>query len=393
MDDEERDETMDVDEAANLAQQAAEFEARAGIDDILRMVRRLPPDTKASHLMTVLERLRGDGYQQALVFTQFTDTLDFLREHVAAAGRSVMCFSGRGGEIRERSGHWRTVSRDEVKRIFRQGGADVLLCTDAAAEGLNFQFCGALVNYDMPWNPMRVEQRIGRIDRLGQKFPEIRILNLHYEDTVETDVYKALHERIGLFRQFVGKLQPILARLPRQLADISLMAPREHRDRQRHDLVGQLDTDVAAREQAFDLDAVVDADLEEPVRPAPYYDLDALDAVIRRPDLPPGVSAEPIGHREQQRPGWPSPARDHGRGYFEQHASSVELWSPGSPVFPEEEGEGAGPPCRFGFDRSSAEGASGAVSILPTLPLPPSVGGTWSPPLGVGVRSAGESLG
>ena len=64
-------------------------------------------------------------------------------------------------------------------------------CTDAAAEGLNFQFCGGLVNYDMPWNPMRVEQRIGRIDRLGQVHKTIRVVNLHYEDTVETDVYVA----------------------------------------------------------------------------------------------------------------------------------------------------------------------------------------------------------
>ncbi len=64
---------------------------------------------------------------------------------------------------------WQIVSRDEVKRRFREGQADILLCTDAAAEGLNFQFCGALVNYDMPWNPMRVEQRIGRIDRVGQQ--------------------------------------------------------------------------------------------------------------------------------------------------------------------------------------------------------------------------------
>ena len=58
-------------------------------------------------------------------------------------------------------------------------------CTDAAAEGLNFQFCGALVNYDMPWNPMRVEQRIGRIDRLGQDHPAIRIVNL-YEEHAES---------------------------------------------------------------------------------------------------------------------------------------------------------------------------------------------------------------
>ncbi len=115
-----------------------------------------------------------------------------------------MCFSGRGGEVRSADGAWSTIGRDEVKRRFREGEADLLLCTDAAAEGLNFQFCGALINYDMPWNPMRVEQRIGRIDRLGQAHPAIRIVNLHYAGTVETDVYRALRTRINLFESVVG---------------------------------------------------------------------------------------------------------------------------------------------------------------------------------------------
>src|SRR6185295_11200628 len=111
----------------------------------------------------------------------------------------------------------------------RRGQADVLLCTDAAAEGLNFQFCGALINYDMPWNPMKVEQRIGRIDRIGQEHSEIRIVNLHYQDSIETDVYMALRERIGLFSKYVGKLQPILAALPRTLGAVTL-APRDSQE-------------------------------------------------------------------------------------------------------------------------------------------------------------------
>src|SRR3546814_20094601 len=115
-----------------------------------------------------------------------------------------MCFSGRGGEVQANDGSWRAVSRDEVKRRFRAAEADLLLCTDAAAEGLNFQFCGALINYDSPWNPMRVEQRIGRIDRLGQRFVRIRIVNLHYAGTVEADVYMALSRRIVLLQRGVG---------------------------------------------------------------------------------------------------------------------------------------------------------------------------------------------
>ena len=79
----------------------------------------------------------------------------------------------------------------------------MLLCSDSAAEGRNFQFCGALVNYDMPWNPMRVEQRIGRIDRIGQRNPNIQIVNLHYANTVEADVYQDAGDRIKLFESVV----------------------------------------------------------------------------------------------------------------------------------------------------------------------------------------------
>lgn len=338
-DDEERDDPIDEDAAASMARDALEFEAQAGIEEILASVKQLPADTKSTHLVTILERLRADGYPQVMVFTQFTDTLDFLRDHVAATGQRVMCFSGRGGERRDKSGAWRTIPRDEVKRMFRIGDADILLCTDAAAEGLNFQFCGAIVNYDMPWNPMRVEQRIGRIDRLGQRFPRIRIVNLHYENTVETDVYRALRLRIGLFSRFVGKLQPILASLPRQLSETMLIAPREQRERVRDTLIANIGEQVReVEQQGFDLDAITEADLDEPVRPAPYVDLDALDILIRRPELlPPGVSVASMAPREYKysAPGMKEPLRvTTDPEYFEQNATSVELWSPGSPLFP-----------------------------------------------------------
>ena len=158
-----------------------------------------------------------------MVFTQYTDTIDFLREELRKdLPCRLMCFTGRGGEVPHAGGLWRAISRDEAKRSFREGEADVLLCTEAAAEGLNFQFCGALVNYDMPWNPMRVEQRIGRIDRLGQKHSIIRIFNLHYRDTVEADIYRALAKRIGLFHGVVGQLQPILAKVSGTIAQAVL---------------------------------------------------------------------------------------------------------------------------------------------------------------------------
>ncbi|HTK52778.1 MAG TPA: helicase-related protein [Gemmatimonadaceae bacterium] len=340
-DDESRDDVMDADEAAGLEKQALRLEERHDIEALLRRVAELPVDTKARRLKEVLDELRHGGYTQAMVFTQFTDTMDFLRGYLAAVGRdSLLCFSGRGGEVLGTDGRWTTVSRDEVKRRFRESRAEILLCTDAAAEGLNFQFCGALVNYDMPWNPMRVEQRIGRIDRVGQEHPTVRIVNLHYSDTVEADVYAALRNRIGLFESVVGRLQPILAQLPRTITDTVLRgrATDEARARVAAEVTIRVD-ELSKAQTGLDLDLLADDVLEIPERHLPALDLEGLDVVIRCDDvMPPAVVVRKLGKREYGyfAPGMPEELRvTTDSEYFEQHPDSVELWSPGSPVFPE----------------------------------------------------------
>lgn len=348
-DDESRDEIMDADEVAELERQAAMTEEFAEIEILLDRVRRLPVDTKAQRLREVLQELRDAGYHQVMVFTQYTATMDFLRDFLHQNGHSgILCFSGRGGEVLTSDGQWNTVTRDEVKRRFREGHAEVLLCTDAAAEGLNFQFCGALVNYDMPWNPMRVEQRIGRIDRLGQQHPTVRIVNLHYSGTVETDVYIALRKRIGLFETVVGKLQPILARLPSRISTTVLQKDEAERERARQSIVDELEIEVeqSRTDNAFDLDHTVREALEPIKRPEPPLDLDLLDRVLRRPELlPPGIEVHPLGPREYSylAPGMAEAIRiTTDPKYFEEHPESLELWSPGGVTFPidvAEEGE------------------------------------------------------
>ena len=167
-DNETADEILDADELVALERQGLPLEERREIELLLEQVRRCPPDSKLEQLQETITSARASGYEQVMVFTQYGDTMDFLREELRReTGWRLMCYSGRGGEVPADGGVWRAITRDEAKRRFRLGEADILLCTDAAAEGLNFQFCGALVNYDMPWNPMRIEQRIGRIDRLG----------------------------------------------------------------------------------------------------------------------------------------------------------------------------------------------------------------------------------
>ena len=104
-----------------------------------------------------------------LVFTQYTDTMDYLRERLQAGVRHARSPATPGvGANSGTASTWMPAPRRASRPAFRDGEIKILLCTESASEGLNLQTCGVLINYDMPWNPMRVEQRIGRIDRIGQ---------------------------------------------------------------------------------------------------------------------------------------------------------------------------------------------------------------------------------
>jgi len=100
-----------------------------------------------------------------------------------------------------------TVDRENIKHRFMGEQIDVLICTDAAAEGLNLQTADLIINYDLPWNPMKVEQRIGRIDRIGQKHDDIYVLNLCYVDSAEQIVYDRLLKRLVQAGDIVGTQQ------------------------------------------------------------------------------------------------------------------------------------------------------------------------------------------
>jgi hypothetical protein len=185
---------------------------------------------------------------------------------------------------------------------------------------------------------MKVEQRIGRIDRLGQRYPEIRVVNLHYADTVEADVYRALRDRIGLFETVVGRLQPILARLPTLISD-RVLAGQTRSAEDRQATVNQLEAEAdRARAGGFDIDAVTDADLTEPVLPPAPVTMDHLERVVSDTALlPAGIEVSGLGPREYsfQQPVLTRRVRiSTNSAYYEQNADNVELWSPGNPTFP-----------------------------------------------------------
>ena len=188
-DDDTTDDILEADDVGTREREALAAEEKVDIERLLAGIGRLPPDSKLGSLKRVLHELRGTGYGQVMVFTQYTDTMDFLRDALLQdAEARLMCFSGRGGEIPSADGSWRRIGRDDAKRRFRDREADVLLCTDAAAEGLNFQFCGAWSITTCRGTPCGWSSASGGSIGLANSTRPSGFVNLHYQDTVESDV-------------------------------------------------------------------------------------------------------------------------------------------------------------------------------------------------------------
>lgn len=216
------------------------------VEDFLADLASLGNDSKFEQLSEDLAELlrRRDS---VIVFTQYTDTMDYLREKLRQVyGAQVACYSGRGGERWNGAG-WARTSKEAIKTAFRDSrDVKVLLCTESASEGLNLQTCGVLINYEMPWNPMRVEQRIGRIDRIGQRYDRVWIRNYFYEGTVEATVYQRLDDRIASFESIVGELQPILSRVARVI-EAAAMARDEQRGAMIAQEIGRINEEIQSQ--------------------------------------------------------------------------------------------------------------------------------------------------
>jgi len=152
------------------------------------------PDAKAEALLDWLYRLQSeesDPELKALVFTEFVPTQEMLRRFLTERGFSVVCLNG-------------SMDMEERKRVQEAFAKDarILISTDAGGEGLNLQFCHVVINYDIPWNPMRLEQRIGRVDRIGQAHA-VRAVNFVFEDSVEHRVREVLEQKLAvIFEEF-----------------------------------------------------------------------------------------------------------------------------------------------------------------------------------------------
>jgi hypothetical protein len=334
--DEIADNVMSDEEVASLSSQVVEERDR--INDLLRRIARLGTDSKARRLKSELETCLKDGFDSLIVFTQYTDTMDYLRDYLAhqLPTLPVASYSGAGGAWRDASGYWVPCSKEEIKRRLRDKQVRLLVCTDAAGEGLNLQFAGVLANYDLPWNPMKIEQRIGRIDRLGQERPVIRVLNFAYKDTVEQDVFFTVGTRINLFHGIVGRLQPILSRLPSRFEELTLL-DREGREASRQRFLAEIEQQVRDVEQAgLDIDVTVDASLDLPPLPEAPLVLRDLDRALNLERArPPEIDWRPLdaGSYGIGLPGGGSIRVTTDARVFDFSADSHQLFSPGGEVF------------------------------------------------------------
>jgi superfamily II DNA or RNA helicase len=347
--DETADEVLSAEDAQALASEGLKLIEADDIKILLKQIEKVGVESKAKRLGDELEALLVGEYDSAIIFTQYTDTMDWLAEYLAQRlpDYPIGTYSGAGGRIRDKAGSWLPCTKEQVKMALKTKRIRLLLATDAAGEGLNLQFCGVLVNYDQPYSPLKIEQRIGRLDRIGQKHKKIVILNLAYKDTVEADVYFALGNRINLFEGVVGKLQPILSRLPKRLEEAALARP-EVRASVRERFLADLENEITEAEAgAFDIDEVATDDLVPPHLPASPLTAEDLEYILNHPELlPNGWESSPLdqGSFALRRPGCEM-VRATARGtLFDDHPDSMAFFSVGAP-------------CLDGTDVGLAEGA------------------------------------
>lgn len=279
-------------------------------------------DSKLGELRSQLDALAAAGHRRIIVFTQFRDTMLYLAERLERSGYGgIVSLSGQDGPAQG--------SRAARLSAMRDADSGLLICTETASESLNLQFCSAMVNYDIPWNPMTLEQRIGRIDRIGQARASVDIVNLFCEGTAEWDAYEAMLERLGSIHGNVGEYQPILYD-PASAGRLAAII-RQNTDRQATRAAVQ-SIDLSAR---FDLNAL-NSELTQAKRPAPAVDM----ADLRRPLTDPALM--PDGWAVQNRGGgyWTVARPDGSRADAavdadaHERADGVEWFGPGSAWWP-----------------------------------------------------------
>ncbi|QQP12828.1 DEAD/DEAH box helicase family protein [Lysinibacillus agricola] len=164
------------------------------IEEILAKLMSLEVNSKAEKTLEIIEQAKD----KVIIFTEYRATQIYLQWYLHSNGITSVLFNGKFNKNK----------RDYMKHLFKEK-AQVLIATEAGGEGINLQFCHHVINYDLPWNPMKLEQRIGRVHRLGQEH-DVHIYNLAIANTIEENILALLHTKIDVFEKVVGDLDAIL---------------------------------------------------------------------------------------------------------------------------------------------------------------------------------------
>ena len=206
------DEPVDADSAATRI--------KALIDEALRLAEQLDPDPdkdpKFQALKRILDQKQVLPNNKVMLFSSFRHTLAYLYAALQASGCRVgLIHGGVDDDTRVALRARFEKHRQDIEAL------DVLLFSEVGCEGLDYQFCDCIVNYDIPWNPMRIDQRIGRIDRWGQQSEAVAIYNLITPGTVDADIYERCLVRIGVFERALGANEAILGRITREITSVA----------------------------------------------------------------------------------------------------------------------------------------------------------------------------
>lgn len=189
----------------------------AQIQSILERARTLDPrDPKVEALLKTIHEKQNRPNNKIMLFTSFRHTLCYLYSRLCAVDMRVGMVHG-GTPDEERL----VLRRRFEKPPEDEEGIDILLFSDIGSEGLDYQFCDCIVNYDLPWNPMRIEQRIGRIDRKGQTSESVSIVNLITPGTIDAEIHDRCLIRIGVFEKALGGSEEILGDVTREIRNIT----------------------------------------------------------------------------------------------------------------------------------------------------------------------------
>lgn len=172
-------------------------------------------DPKFEKVYEIIQQKQSEENNRVIIFSSFRHTLGYIREKLQQRGVRVGQVDGSVPDEERFKLRQRFLdNRDEPQAI------DVLLFSEVGCEGLDYQFCDTMVNYDLPWNPMRIEQRIGRIDRRGQKSDTVKIYNIITEDTIDATIYNRCLLKIGVFESSIGDCSEILGDISDQMLKI-----------------------------------------------------------------------------------------------------------------------------------------------------------------------------